>query len=67
MYPEKLVRAICRGMQLELRHNGILSSVHQDLLTVTSDDADVINYSGHFIDDMSGQILDNQLVIQTRK
>lgn len=60
VYPEKLVRAIRRGIQLELKHNGILSLVYQDLLTVTSDDMDVMEYSGHFIDDMSGQIPDKK-------
>ena len=34
VYPEKLVRSICKGIQLELKHNGVLSLVYQDLLNV---------------------------------
>ena len=67
VYPEKLVRAILRGIKLEIKHSGIMSMVYQDLLTVSSEEADVYDYEGHFVDDMSGQILDTRLVIAARK
>ena len=41
--------------------------VHKDFLNVDGEEADVIEYEGHFIDDMSGQKLKTELVIQARK
>ena len=67
VYPPKLVKAICRGIQLELKHNGILSLAYKDMLSVSQEDADVIEYEGQFYDDVSGQILKKDLVIAARK
>ena len=67
VYPENLVRAILKGIRQELTHNGILSITHRDILSVSSEDADVIDYDGHFIDDMSGQTLNTKLVIEARR
>ena len=67
VYPVRLVRAICKRIQLELKQNGVLSLVYQDLLNVNCADPDLVGYSGHFIDDMPGQILKKDLVIKARK
>ena len=40
---------------------------HKDILSVSSEEENVIDYDGHFIDDMSGQTLDTGLVIEARK
>ena len=66
VYPDNLVRAILRGIGQELTHNGIVSLVYHDLLHVEGEDADVNEYEGHFIDDMSGQQLRTDLVIKAR-
>ena len=67
LYQERLVRAILRGIRHKLPHNGILTMVYQDLLNVDGEEAYVLDYDGYFIDDMSGQKIHTELVIQTRK
>ena len=67
VYPAGLIKAILTGIRLELTHSGILSLVYQDMLHVGSEDNDLAQYDGQFIDDVSGQILDHKLVIVTRK
>ena len=50
-----LVRAICNGIKFEPTHYGILSLVYKDILSMSQDDSNMIEYDGHFVDDVSGQ------------
>ena len=40
---------------LEPKDNGILSLVYNDVLNVSQGDADMIDYEGQLIDEMSGK------------
>ena len=52
---------------LEIKYNGILSLVYNDILDVSQGDHDVIDYEGQFVDDMSGRPLRKELVFAARK
>ena len=61
------MRVIRKGIRVDLRHNGIMAIVYQDILNVSSEDAHVMGYEGQLIDEMSGQVLDQKLVVQARR
>ena len=67
VYPEKLVKTICKGIQLELKQNGMMALVYHDLLAVDKYEGDMLDYENDFVDDMSGQMLKKDLVITARK
>ena len=67
VYPENLVRAILKGIRLELAHSGMLSMVYGDLLHIDAEDEAMNDINGYFIDDMSGHKLDTKLVLKARK
>lgn len=67
VYPKGLCRAILRGIRAELTNNGLLAMVYQDVLITSSEDDDIVEFEGHFIDDMSGKVLNRELVIAARK
>ena len=67
VYPKGLCRAILRGIKAELTNNGLLAMVYQDVLITSSEDDDIVEFEGNFIDDMSGKVLNRELVIAARK
>ena len=67
VYPEKLAKAVLIEIKQELKHNGILALVYQDLLVANSVDTDLHEYDGHFVDDVTGQLFDTQLVVAAGK
>ena len=66
VYPDKLVRAILKGIRMELAHDGVMSLVYNDLLQMGQEEIDTNDYNGQIIDDMSGQLLNKELVVQAR-
>ena len=67
VYPEKLVRAILKGIRAELVNNGTIAMLHTDLLNIDSESEAMNHIDGQFVDDMSGQTLNTQLVLKARK
>ena len=72
-YPPKLCRAILKGMGNQMRRAGILKPGCQGLMAVDDEDIDAQErcgpaqgYSGQFRDDLSGQVLKDDLVAEAR-
>ncbi len=73
-YPAKLCRAIIKGMTDQLRHAGIVKSGEAGLHAVTDDNEveEVMKtaehgYSGQYRDDITGQVLRDDLVLEARQ
>ena len=73
-YPPKLVKAIIRGMTDHLKHIGVLQNGAKGLMAL--DDEKVLEnlirspergYSGKYKDSISGQVLQDELVLEARR
>ena len=70
MYPAELCRAIVRGMVAEMKDRGIHRAGEVGLHAVTDEDGDPDHderFSGAYRDDISGQILRDDLVREARQ
>ena len=66
VYPDKLCRAILRGVRLELVHSGEIKGNDSDMMAVSHENWIPDEYIEEYIDDVSGHYLDNQMVKAAR-
>ena len=68
VYPDKLYRAILRGIRAELVHSGIIPVTNNDMIAaVSTENNDTFEYMEEFIDDMNGQPMQSSLVREAHK
>ena len=66
MYPDKLCRAMLKGIRDELVHSGIIGSQSDDMLMVNPEDSAWQEYLDEYVDDMTGEPLIRELVVEAR-
>ena len=66
IYPDKLCRAMLRGIRLELVHSGVIKACHNDMMAISADNWSPEEYVEEFVDDVSGQTLDTTMVRSAR-
>ena len=67
VYPDKLCRAILKGIRQELVHSGFIEYDDKDMMVVGAQNDEPEEYIEEYVDDMSGQILDTHLVREARQ
>ena len=67
VYPDKLCRAILKGIRHELVHPGFIKGTHRDMIVVSAENVEPEEYMEEYVDDTSGQLLDTQLVLEARQ
>ena len=53
VYPDKLCRAILTGIRQELENSGFIEGTHNDMMTVSAENAEPEKYMEEYVDDMS--------------
>ena len=66
-YPEKLCRAMTKGIRMELVHSGIINGNDEDMLMVSAEDANSTEYLDECVDDVTEKPLIRELIMKARK
>ena len=66
-YPDKLCRAMLKGIKSELVHSGKLKGKDSDMLIASGNDEEYDDQHDQYVDDISGRPLLTDLVVQARE
>ena len=66
-YPVKCSRAMLQGIRAELVNSGVIAGKNNDMMIVSEENNDPIDYLDEYIDDRSGQPLHSRMVKNARR